>query len=85
LQTRLELGSPLPAVLIPNGAFYQDTGGQWLFVVTSDRSEAVRRDVQLGRRNARHIEVLDGLEPGERVVVSPYTGFLDVDRIVFDE
>ena len=85
LQTRLELGSPLPALLIPNGAFYQDTGGQWLFVVTPDASEAVRREVRLGRRNARSIEVLEGLEEGERVVVSPYTRFVDVDRIVFDE
>lgn len=85
LQTRLELGSALPAVLIPNGAFYQDTGGQWLFVVSPDNTEAVRRDVRLGRRNARTIEVLEGLEVGERVVVSPYTSFLQADRIVFNQ
>lgn len=85
LQTRLELGSPLPALLIPNGAFYQDTGGQWLFVVSSDNAEAVRRDVRLGRRNARSIEVLEGLEVGERVIVSPYTNFSQADRIVFNQ
>lgn len=84
LQTRLVLGSPLPALLIPNGAFFQDTGGQWLFVVTPDQTAAVRREVRLGRRNARHIEVLEGLEEGEQVITSPYTSFLEVDRIVFE-
>ncbi|MEL7310294.1 MAG: efflux RND transporter periplasmic adaptor subunit [Pseudomonadota bacterium] len=81
-QIRLSLGDPSDAVLIPNGAYYQDTGGNWVFVVLADSSAAVRRKVRLGRRNARFIEVLDGLEVGERLVVSPYTDFVDLDRIV---
>ncbi len=81
LQTRLTLGDPAPALLIPNGAFYNETGGSWVFVVTPDGSEAIKRQVRLGRRNAEHIEVLDGLEPGERVLTSPYTGFADKDRL----
>jgi HlyD family secretion protein len=81
LQTRLTLGDPAPALLIPNGAFYNETGGNWVFVVTPDGSEAVKRQVRLGRRNADHIEVLDGLEPGEKVLTSPYTGFADKDRL----
>jgi HlyD family secretion protein len=81
LQTRLTLGDPTPALLIPNGAFYNETGGAWVFVVTPDGSEAVKRQVRLGRRNADHIEVLEGLEPGERVLTSPYTGFADKDRL----
>jgi HlyD family secretion protein len=52
-----------------------------VFVVTPDGSEAVKRQVRLGRRNADHIEVLEGLEPGERVLTSPYTGFADKDRL----
>jgi HlyD family secretion protein len=81
LQTRLTLGDPTPALLIPNGAFYNETGGSWVFVVTPDGSEAVKRPVRLGRRNADHIEVLEGLEPGEKVLTSPYTGFADKDRL----
>lgn len=80
-QTRLQLGDPSEAILIPNGAFYQDTGGNWIFVVSSDGSQAVRRNVRLGRRNLRFIEVLDGLEAGEQVVTSPYTNYLDMDRL----
>jgi HlyD family secretion protein len=81
LQAKLTLGDPTPALLIPNGAFYNETGGAWLFVVAPDGGEAVKRNVRLGRRNADYIEVLEGLEPGERVITSPYTGFADKDRL----
>ncbi len=81
LPLNLELGAASTAVLIPNGAFYQDTGGDWVFVLTDDGSRAVRRNVRLGRRNSAFIEVLDGLEPGERVITSPYTNFLDKQQL----
>ena len=81
LQAKLTLGDPTPALLIPNGAFYNETGGAWVFVVAPGGGEAVKRNVKLGRRNADYIEVLEGLEPGERVITSPYTGFADKDRL----
>jgi HlyD family secretion protein len=81
IQLKLTLGDAAPATLIPNGAFYQDTGGNWIFVVTPDGSEAVKRNVRLGRRNSRFIEVLDGLDVGESVVTSPYTSFRDMDTL----
>lgn len=81
IQTRLTLGDATKARLVPNGAFFQDTGGNWVFVVSEDGSEAVKRSVRLGRRNARFIEVLDGLEVGDRVVTSPYTSFVEMDRL----
>jgi HlyD family secretion protein len=82
LQAKLVLGDPAPARLIPNGAFFNETGGAWVFVVSPDGTTAVRRQVRLGRRNANSIEILDGLDPGERVITSPYTGFADKDRLV---
>ena len=84
LQTRLTLGDPTPARLIPNGSFYNDTGGNWVFVVSADGRSAEKRNVRLGRRNADYIEVLDGLDPGERVLTSPYTGLIDKDRLSID-
>ncbi len=81
IQTKLTLGDETKALLIPNGAFFQDTGGNWIFVVTSDKSQAVKRTVRLGRRNSRFIEVLDGLEEGEQVVTSPYSSYQDMDRL----
>lgn len=77
LQTRLTLSDPAPAVLVPNGSFYNDTQGAWVFVVAANGRSAVRRDVRLGRRNTDFVEVLDGLSPGDRVITSPYTGYTD--------
>ena len=85
LQVRLTLGDNTDAILIPNGAFYQETGGSWVFVVTPDGSEAIKRSVKLGRRNTSFIEVLDGLEPGEKVITSPYTSFVGMDRLSLDD
>ena len=81
LQAKLTLGDESEAVLIPNGSFYQNTGGHWIFVVSKDGSEAVKRDVVLGRRNSSYIEVVEGLKPGEQVVTSSYSGFPEIDRL----
>ena len=81
IQGKLTLGDPAPARLIPNGAFYQDTGGNWLFVVAADGSQAEHRNVKLGRRNARFIEVIDGLDVGEQVITSSYGSFAGMDRL----
>jgi HlyD family secretion protein len=78
IQTKLTLGDASEALLIPNGAFYQDTAGNWIFVVTQDGNQAVRRTVRLGRRNSRFIEVIEGLDVGEKVVTSPYTSYQDM-------
>jgi len=85
LQLRLTLGDNADALLIPNGSFYQETGGNWIFLVSPDGSEAVRRPVRLGRRNTDFIEVLDGLQAGEKVITSPYTSYTGLDRLVLDE
>jgi HlyD family secretion protein len=78
IQTKLTLGDASEALLIPNGAFYQDTGGNWIFVVAQDGKQALRRTVRLGRRNSRFIEVIEGLDVGEKVVTSPYTSYQDM-------
>jgi len=85
LQVRLTLGDNADAVLIPNGSFYQETGGKWVFVVSPDGNEALKRSVKLGRRNTDFIEVLDGLQPGEKVITSPYTSYVGMDRLTLDQ
>lgn len=79
---RLELGESRDAILIPRGGFYQSTGGQWVYVVDPSGSFATRREIRIGRQNPRFYEVLDGVEPGERVIVSSYDNFGNVDRLV---
>jgi HlyD family secretion protein len=83
LQTKLTLGDSSKAVLIPNGAFFNDTGGNWVFVVDKSGNGAAKRQVQLGRRNADFIEVLNGLSPGERVITSSYSGLVDKTHLTF--
>jgi HlyD family secretion protein len=85
LQLKLTLGDSAQAVLIPNGAFYQETGGNWIFVVSPDGQEAIRRTVKMGRRNKDFIEILDGLEPGEEVITSPYNSYIGMDRLSLNE
>ncbi|GAA0770229.1 HlyD family efflux transporter periplasmic adaptor subunit [Ideonella azotifigens] len=75
LAASVRLGRPAPALLLPDGAFYADTGGAWVFVVDAEGAQAERRAVRLGRRAAGQIEVLAGLAPGERVLTSSYRAF----------
>ena len=84
IQIKLTLGDASEALLIPNGAFFQDTGGKWMFVVSPNGSEAVKRNVRLGRRNNQFIEVIEGLELGEQVVTSPYSSYQDMQRLNFN-
>ena len=84
VQAKLILGDPSRAVLVPNGAFFNDTGGNWVFVVDSGGKSASKRQVRLGRKNSDFIEVLGGLKPGERVITSSYNGLTDKDRLTFD-
>ena len=83
VQTKLTLGDSSKALLIPNGAFFNDTGGNWIFVVDKSGRGATKRQVQLGRRNADYIEVLGGLSPGERVITSSYSGLTDKNHLSF--
>lgn len=81
MELKVELGGASRAIMLPSGPFYQDTGGSWVFVVSPDGKSATRRNVRLGRRNPDHVEVLDGLKPGEKVIVSGYEAYLKMDRL----
>ncbi|MBP9926933.1 MAG: efflux RND transporter periplasmic adaptor subunit, partial [Cyclobacteriaceae bacterium] len=74
LRLRIELGQASEELLLPVGGFYKDTGGNWVFVLDSD-NRAVRRNIKLGRKNTENFEVLEGLQPGDRVITSSYENF----------
>jgi HlyD family secretion protein len=84
IDLKVELGGSARAVMLPNGPFYQETGGNWVFVVTPDGRSAIRRNVKLGRRNPDFVEVVEGLKPGEKAIVSGYDAYQKMDRIEFD-
>lgn len=79
----LQLGQAEDAVLVPRGTFYQKTGGKWIFVVNKEGTKAVKREIRIGRQNPQYYEVLEGLEPGERVITSGYDTYGDSDVLVF--
>jgi len=81
VRMRLDIGEPADSLVVANGAFHDDTGGRWVFVVDPSGERAVRRSVRFGRRNPEGIEVLEGLREGERIVTSSYESLMDYDRI----
>ncbi len=83
LQMRLQFSGVADALIIPRGGFYQTTGGNWIYVLDSSGSQATKRRIRIGRQNIHHYEVLEGLEPGERVIVSSYDSYGDKDRLIF--
>ncbi|PHI37792.1 efflux transporter periplasmic adaptor subunit [Pseudoalteromonas sp. GCY] len=81
LQLELLLAEAKAATLIPNGGFYQDTGGKWVFVLEQGSQVAVKKSVTFGERNNKYIEVLDGLAVGDRVITSSYSSFKDMQSV----
>lgn len=79
---RLELGALSDALLVNRGGFFQTTGGQWIYVLDESGKVAIKRKIRLGRQNPQVYEVLDGLEPGERVITSTYDNFGDIDKLI---
>ena len=85
LQVRLALSDETQAVLVPKGGFYQKTGGNWIFKVDNDGKKAYKADIRLGRQNPEYYEVLEGLNPGDKVVTSSYESYDDMGELVIND
>ncbi|MDR0565935.1 MAG: HlyD family efflux transporter periplasmic adaptor subunit [Prevotellaceae bacterium] len=81
LQIRIALGDETNAILIPRGGFYQQTGGKWIFALSADGSRAYRKEIRIGRQNPDYYEVLEGLEPNEKVVVNSYENYGNAEEL----
>lgn len=79
----LQLGQAENAILVPRGTFYQRTGGKWIYVLSPEGGKAVKRDIRIGRQNPQYYEVLEGLQAGEKVIISGYDNFGDNEVLVF--
>jgi len=84
LRLRIQLSQSSEELLLPVGGFYKDTGGNWVYVL-EDGNRAVRRDVKLGRKNPEHFEVLEGLQPGDKVITSSYENFGNNEVLILNE
>ena len=80
----LELGQPTESIIIPRGTFFQSTGGSWIFVLDKEGKKAYRRKIKIGRQNPQYYEVLEGLEAGEKVIVSSYESYKENEILVLE-
>lgn len=85
LQIRLALSDETQAILLPKGGFYQQTGGNWIFKLNEDGSVAYKIDIQLGRQNPEYYEVMQGLQPGDKVITSGYDNYENTQELVLKE
>lgn len=85
LQIRLALSAEKEALLVAKGGFYQKTGGNWIFKISEDGSTAYKVDVRLGSQNTKFHEVLEGLNPGDKVITSSYDSFGDIDELIIED
>ncbi len=83
LQLRLKFSSATDAIIVKRGGFFQETGGNWIYVLGPSEDFATKRKIKIGRQNTRFYEVMEGLEPGEKVIVSSYDSFGEKEKLVF--
>ena len=79
-RVQIELGQPEDAIVIPRGNFYQATGGQWIYKVNGDK--AVRTPLTIGRQNPQQYEISQGLQPGDKVIVTGYDSFGEAEELI---
>lgn len=82
LQIRLALSAEKEALLVAKGGFFQKTGGNWIFKVNEEENTAYKVNIRLGSQNTEYYEVLEGLNPGDKVITSSYDSFGDIDGLV---
>jgi len=82
LQILLALSDERKALLLPRGGFNQTTGGNWIYKVSEDGKRAYRVDIKLGNQNQDYYEVLEGLNPGDKVVTSSYENYGNVQELI---
>ena len=77
----LALGNPRESVMIKKGPFVQDTGGNWVYVMSPSKDKAFKRRIKVGRQNPEYLEILEGLEPGEEIIISRYDTYENLAEI----
>ncbi len=85
LQIRVALSQEKQTLLIPKGGFFQQTGGNWIFKVSNNGESAYRVDIRLGSQNTEFYEVLEGLQPGDKVITSSYDNYGNIQELVLKE
>ncbi len=83
-QARIEMGGQAQSIIVPKGNFYNYTHGSWVFKVNAQHTHAVRVPVSIGRQNPRHFEILEGLNPGDEIIITGYDRIADADEVILN-
>ncbi|MCD4772395.1 MAG: efflux RND transporter periplasmic adaptor subunit [Bacteroidales bacterium] len=83
LQIKLIFSSAQDQIIIRRGGFFQETGGNWIYVVDPGEEFAIKRNIKINRQNTNYYEIMEGLQVGEKVIVSSYKTFGDKDKLIF--
>ena len=83
-QARIELGGQAQSTIVQKGNFYNYTHGSWVFKVNESHTHAVRVPVSIGRQNPRHFEIIEGLAPGDEIIITGYERISDADEVVLN-
>lgn len=83
IQLKVRFSGATDALIVKRGGFFQETGGNWIYVLDKDESYAVKRQIRIGRQNTMHYELLEGLDAGEKVIVSSYDNFNAREKLIF--
>lgn len=81
-RVQIELGKPEHAIIIPRGDFYQATGGKWIYKLSADGKTARKVEIEIGRQNPQQYEILSGIKPGDKVIVTGYNKLGDAEELV---
>ena len=84
-RVKVELGQPEQAVVIPRGDFYQKNSGEWIFRIDEGTNIARRVSIEIGRQNPEQFEVISGLKPGDRVIVSGYDRIGNAEEVIIEQ
>ena len=83
VQLRVQFSGANDALIVRRGGFFQETGGNWIYVIDPSNKYAVKRSIKIGRQNTNNYELLEGLEAGEQVIISSYDSFGGKKKLIF--
>ena len=83
LTARILIEEKPDVLMLPRGPFVENEGGRAAYVMDGD--VAVRRPIQIGATSVSAVEIVSGLQAGERVVVSGTDTFEDAERVSIND
>ena len=83
VSTRVLMEEKPGVLMVQRGPFVDSGGGRFAFVVDGDIAQ--RRSIEVGATSMTDVEIIAGLESGDRIVISGTDEFADAERILISD